>query len=483
LDPSSPGPLRALLREAAAAIRAASADAHSAQMRYRALFHAVPDPVSVIAADGTVLYLNRAGMEAYRRPRHEVVGQPIHVLNPDLPQDHMVPVLEALDRGETYVVEVSNMRADGTRFPVEVHSAGFDIDGQRCIVAVARDLSRRREAESRYHSMMEFIAKGVVIQAANGSMVNANTAPLRMLGATEGERVPRDGTLPEHWMLLRADGSEMPLAEFPAMRALREGRLVGSTLLGLYHRRRRRLGWLSVTSIPHFPAGRDRPGQVLSLFSDVTAPKRDSALFDRVQSLASIGGWEWDRASGRLYLTAEAANILDHAGQSDTMDALLGRLQPADAARLRKALDEASDGTGFDLDLQGARRDGEAFWVRVIGESGTGVAGTARVTGTLQDITVSKHGEQNLRVLARSDPLTGLLNRDAMLAELAARLEGGRAVAVLYIDLDRFKLVNDVLGHAAGDTLLTSAAGRLRRAVGEEGLIARFGGDEFLVAC
>ena len=483
LDPSSPGPLRALLREAAAAIRAASADAHSAQMRYRALFHAVPDPVSVIAADGTVLDLNRAGMEAYRRPRHEVVGQPIHVLNPDLPQDHMVPVLEALDRGETYVVEVSNMRADGTRFPVEVHSAGFDIDGQRCIVAVARDLSRRREAESRYRDLMDVIDKGVVIQAADGSLVHANTAALRMLGATEGERVPRDGTLPEHWMLLRADGSEMPLAEFPAMRALREGRLVGSTLLGLYHRRRRRLVWLSVTSIPHFPAGSDSPDQVLSLFSDVTALKRDSALFDRVQSLASIGGWEWDRASGRLYLTAEAANILDHAGQPDTMDALLGRLQPADAARLRKALDEASDGTGFDLDLQGARRDGEAFWVRVIGESGTGVAGTARVTGTLQDITVSKHGEQNLRVLARSDPLTGLLNRDAMLAELAARLEGGRAVAVLYIDLDRFKLVNDVLGHAAGDTLLTSAAGRLRRAVGEEGLIARFGGDEFLVAC
>src|SRR5690606_12017657 len=324
---------------------------------------------------------------------------------------------------------------------------------------------------------------GVVIQAADGSLVHANTAALRMLGATEGERVPRDGTLPEHWMLLRADGSEMPLAEFPAMRALREGRLVGSTLLGLYHRRRRRLVWLSVTSIPHFPAGSDSPDQVLSLFSDVTALKRDSALFDRVQSLASIGGWEWDRASGRLYLTAEAANILDHAGQSDTMDALLGRLQPADAARLRKALDEASDGTGFDLDLQGARRDGEAFWVRVIGESGTGVAGTARVTGTLQDITVSKHGGRNLRELALSDPPTGLLNRDAMLAELAARLEGGRAVAVLYIDLDRFKLVNDVLGHAAGDTLLTSAAGRLRRAVGEEGLIARFGGDEFLVAC
>ncbi len=484
-DPTLPDATRVLLREALDALHAASLDIHHAQMRYRALFHAVPDPVSVIAADGTVLDLNKAGMAAYRRPRHEVVGQPIHVLNPDLPEDHMIPVMEALDRGETYVIEVSNMRADGTRFPVEVHSAGFDLDGQRCVVAVARDLSRRREAESRYHDLMEVIDKGIVIQSANGALVHANSAALRMLGVREGARVPRDGSLPEHWMLVRADGSEMPMSEFPAMRALREGRIIGSVLLGLYHRLRRRLLWLSVTAIPHYAAGGDSPDQVLSMFSDVTDLKRDSALFDRVQSLASIGGWEWDRASDRVYLTREAALILAQAQHPRSMEAVLACLQPGDGQRLRKALAAASEGSGFELDLQGAGSDGQPFWVRVIGESGSGVAGATRVTGTLQDITVSKQGEQNLRVLARSDPLTGLLNRDAMLAELGERLGGPRPgpVAVLYIDLDRFKLINDVLGHAAGDSLLTAAADRLRRAVGDEGLIARFGGDEFLVSC
>ncbi|MEN1957874.1 sensor domain-containing protein [Luteimonas changyuni] len=484
-DPLIPERARALLREAAAALRATSADAQHAQLRYRALFDAVPDPVSVISAEGTVVDLNKAGMAAYRRPRHEIVGQPIHVLNPDLPEDHMTPVLEALDRGDTFVIEVSNMRADGTRFPVEVHSAGFDHEGQRCVVAVARDLSRRREAEARYHDLMEVMDKGIVIQAADAAVLHANTAALRILSLNQGERVPRDGSLPAHWMLLRADGSEMPMSEFPAMRALREGRLVGNTLIGLYHRLRRRLLWLSVTAVPHFAAGADSPDQVLSMFSDVTELKRDSALFDRVQSLASIGGWEWDRASGRLYLTDEAAHILSQAQRPASMDAVMACLQQADADRLRSALDTSSDGTGFELDLEGARADGAAFWVRVIGESGSGVAGKARVTGTLQDITTSKHGEQTLRVLARSDPLTGLLNRDAMLEEIATHLGGTdlAPVAVLYIDLDRFKLVNDVLGHAAGDILLAAAAGRLRAAVGDQGLIARFGGDEFLVAC
>ena len=484
-DPALPEATRALLREALDALRAASVDVRHAQMRYRALFHAVPDPVSVIAADGTVLDLNKAGMAAYRRPRHEVVGQPIHVLNPDLPHDHMVPVLETIDRGETYVIEVSNMRADGTRFPVEVHSAGFEHDGQRCVVAVARDLSRRREAETRYRDLMEMVDKGIIIQSADGTLLQANSAALRMLGVHKGARVPRDGSLPEGWILLRADGSEMPMPEFPAMRALREGRIVGSTLLGLYHHERRRLLWLSVTAIPHYATGGDSPDQVLSMFSDVTDLKRDSALFDRVQSLASIGGWEWDRASDRLYLTREAALILAQAQHPRSMEAVLACLRPGDGQRLRKALAAASEGSGFELDLEGAGSDGQSFWVRVIGESGSGVAGAARVTGTLQDLTVSKQGEENLRVLARSDPLTGLLNRDAMLAELGDRLGGPRRgpVAVLYIDLDRFKLVNDVLGHAAGDSLLTAAADRLRRAVGDEGLIARFGGDEFLVAC
>jgi diguanylate cyclase (GGDEF)-like protein len=103
----------------------------------------------------------------------------------------------------------------------------------------------------------------------------------------------------------------------------------------------------------------------------------------------------------------------------------------------------------------------------------------------VQDITGRKQAEETLRVQARTDPLTGLLNRDAVLGELDDRLSDPALaqVAVLYIDLDRFKVVNDVLGHAAGDELLVSASRRIINAVGTEGLIARFGGDEFLVVC
>ena len=121
----------------------------------------------------------------------------------------------------------------------------------------------------------------------------------------------------------------------------------------------------------------------------------------------------------------------------------------------------------------------------MIGEAEAGDPAAARITGTLQDISLDKHAEETLRIQARTDPLTGLMNRDAMLNELGTRLIDPvhAQVALLYIDLDRFKTVNDVLGHSAGDELLMQAAARILGAVGTEGLVARFGGDEFLVVC
>ncbi|HVI59819.1 MAG TPA: EAL domain-containing protein [Luteimonas sp.] len=483
-DLSIPADARALLASARDALQAASSDAETARLRYHALFDAVPDPVSILDEQGIVLDLNKAGMAAYRRPREQIVGQPIEVLNPDLPKGHLGPVWDTINRGRTYVVEVTNMRADGTRFPVEVHTAGFDHDGRKCLVAVARDLSGRHEAELRYRELMEVIDKGIVVQDDERRFIYGNSAALRLLDL-EGESLDR-AMAHDRWMIVREDGTVMPEAEYPAARALREGRIIESTLLGLYHRQRRQLHWLSVTVVPQFAADADRPHQVLSLFSDVTELKRDSALFDRVQALAHIGGWEWDCTTDSLYLTDESVRILAQSTPPATMPEMIDCLAPGERPRLRAALDHATrEGRGFGLDLQGSRADGHAFWVRVIGGGVPGDPATSRLTGTLQDITELKHGEETLRVQARTDPLTGLMNRDAILGEISARMSDPTQarVAVLYIDLDRFKVVNDVLGHNAGDELLMNAARRILRAVGTEGLIARFGGDEFLVVC
>lgn len=102
-----------------------------------------------------------------------------------------------------------------------------------------------------------------------------------------------------------------------------------------------------------------------------------------------------------------------------------------------------------------------------------------------RDITARKRAEENVARMARQDVLTGLANRGTFVEavrQAAARMaRGAKAFAVLYLDLDHFKDVNDTLGHSAGDLLLGEVAERLRSTVREEDIVARFGGDEFAV--
>lgn len=477
--------LKPLLEAARDALLQATAQCRSAQQRYRALFDAFPDPVSILSATGTVLDVNAAGVQAYGRSREEIVGQPIELLNPDLPEDHLQPVWDTLNRGQTYVIEVTNMRSDGSRFPVEVHSASFQNDGQPCIVAVARDLSGRWQAESRYRLLLESIDKGVMLFDQDLRVISANPAAHRILGL--GTEPPSQAPIEdEEWITVDEHGHRLRQEQWPVSRAFRNGRTIPSTIVGLYHRPRGRMIWISITTVPVFSSGRDLPDHVFSMFSDVTELKRDHVLFDRAQALAHIGGWEWDRGQQRLYLTGEAQRILGQQPPPATLEQLLHCLGSDDRQRLQQALDqEVERKRGFELELQGQRSDGHSVWIRMIGELEPGDLASSRIAGTLQDITERKYAEETLKTRARTDPLTGIMNRDAALADLKARLRNPShaQVAVLYIDLDRFKTVNDVLGHSAGDELLVEATRRIAGAIGTEGLLARFGGDEFVVIC
>ena len=112
--------------------------------------------------------------------------------------------------------------------------------------------------------------------------------------------------------------------------------------------------------------------------------------------------------------------------------------------------------------------------------------GARRVLVSHNDITAHKQGELALAHKALHDPLTGLANRALLLSRLGDMLVTCRAaetVALLFLDLDGFKSVNDSLGHPAGDGLLRVAAARLRAAAREQDLVGRLGGDEFLVCC
>jgi diguanylate cyclase (GGDEF)-like protein/PAS domain S-box-containing protein len=107
-----------------------------------------------------------------------------------------------------------------------------------------------------------------------------------------------------------------------------------------------------------------------------------------------------------------------------------------------------------------------------------------KIEGTLQDITEKSQATENLKFLANHDPLTKVLNRrgiERMLARGLAELERGHVMAVAYLDLDRFKLINDLYGHAAGDAVLQTVCQRIQLPLTDRMFLGRVGGDEFLI--
>jgi diguanylate cyclase (GGDEF)-like protein/PAS domain S-box-containing protein len=207
---------------------------------------------------------------------------------------------------------------------------------------------------------------------------------------------------------------------------------------------------------------------------------------------ANDGLWDWDVRADRLYFSPRWKAMLGYA-DADIGDApgeWLGRVHPDDRASLTQALDAHLAGTSrhFEHDHRVQDRDGDYRWMLARGTAVRDATGRAtRVVGSQTDVTDRKAAEQRLQHDALHDALTGLPNRVLFIDRLdqalrrARRSEEDACAAVLFLDLDRFKVVNDSLGHHIGDRLLLAVAQRLEAALRPTDTVARLGGDEFTV--
>jgi diguanylate cyclase (GGDEF)-like protein/PAS domain S-box-containing protein len=159
-------------------------------------------------------------------------------------------------------------------------------------------------------------------------------------------------------------------------------------------------------------------------------------------------------------------------------------IHPGDRDRLSAAYYDLLAGTErmYHMEVQAHRPDGTSIWCEVVGgllrtDDGTARRGVAH----FQDVSARKRAEQELTRQALHDSLTGLANRAHFTTRLQHAIAGGtgRGSAVLLLDLDQFKSINDTLGHGAGDSVLMTVAARLRGCVRPGDLVARLGGDEF----
>jgi diguanylate cyclase (GGDEF)-like protein len=220
------------------------------------------------------------------------------------------------------------------------------------------------------------------------------------------------------------------------------------------------------------------------------ALRRSDASLDRAQRLAGLGSWVYDPRSDELFASEEMRRLFDLTG-TPTPDAraFMRQLHPEDRAAAKSESRTAADQRkgGFGLDYRIVSSDGTCRWARQQLDVACNSRGeVVEVSGTVLDITDRKHLEEHLRELAHFDPLTGLPNRLSLSEELASMLGanaagGGVASALLFVDVDRFKTVNDTLGHAAGDVLLKAIGRRIGDCLRASDYLARAGGDEFVI--
>jgi diguanylate cyclase (GGDEF)-like protein/PAS domain S-box-containing protein len=221
----------------------------------------------------------------------------------------------------------------------------------------------------------------------------------------------------------------------------------------------------------------------------------------RAQRIARVGGWEWDRTSDSITCSAEVYRILgvDESSFRPRPTSIQGLIHHEDRRAFRRWLIKLARGADAEgMDLRIVAKDGELRHAHLLGEGMPNDAGRiVGVAGTIQDATERTRAIQQIHRLAYFDVLTELPNRSRFHENLAETLEvakrDSKPFAIMFLDLDHFKRINDTLGHAVGDDLLRIIAQRLTRSLRQDDMagmtpmkaierdVCRQGGDEFIV--
>jgi diguanylate cyclase (GGDEF)-like protein/PAS domain S-box-containing protein len=339
------------------------------------------------------------------------------------------------------------------------------------------------EHEYRKREVVESLNQGMAVIASDGRIALWDDALERILDCRRDRAVGR------------------PLAAaLPALAQTQLPRVVQEVLTNRTARTLTRVGLASVSGarlleVKILPVA----GGVTLLCHDITERthaedelKRNEERLSLAAEGANDGLWEWDLRTQAFYVSGRWKELVGLAADAGIAraDDWLGRIHPDDVAPFREALDAHLAGTTsyFEQDHRIRHEDGSyrRFLCRgVATRRASRRAG--RIAGSLTDTNDQGSAQEQLRSAGFRDPLTGLCNRAVFVERLGRRLaefkqqKGGDRFAALYLDLDRFKVVNDSLGHLVGDELLTAVSRRLESCLREGDELARLGGDEFAI--
>jgi diguanylate cyclase (GGDEF)-like protein len=205
------------------------------------------------------------------------------------------------------------------------------------------------------------------------------------------------------------------------------------------------------------------------------------------QRLAKVGSWEYNLITKTLSLSDEIYRMLG-VKQSTNIEweDFMGYTSENDYAKVMSILDTAVDhGSNFDIKYSLKLKNNKKIYIQTSGKVRKKQDGSAKITAVSMDITKEMKNKETIEKLAYYDSLTGLANRlllkDRITKFIQLAKRDKNQLAVIFLDLDHFKLINDTLGHDAGDDLLIYISELLKNLVREADTISRFGGDEFVI--
>ena len=343
-----------------------------------------------------------------------------------------------------------------------------------------------RKSEALYRNLVETSNDMIWSVDAEGRWTYLSPAATRRIYGCQ----PAELLGHEFRELLSQEVSERDVAVFRRI-------LAGESVFDYQTRHQRRDGSYVDLSFNAVPL-RDAQGAVIGATGtarDVTAEKiAAAAQYENVEKLrlavdaAELMYWEWERESDQLQWGRDPSALVGAGGgRNMRWSEYLEMVHPEDRDRYLAAVNSAWEQAGACAnEYRVIRQDGRVAWLSSHGKTLADANNKVyRMIGVSQDITERKRQEEEARFLAYHDTLTGLPNRrllDDRLRQavfLAQRRDA--RVAVMVVDLDRFKQVNDALGHRAGDAVLREAAHRIAGCVRKADTLARHGGDEFVV--
>ena len=452
--------------------------------RWRDVVEGAPDPIWIVAPNAGIGYINPAGCRLLQRRAEEVLGRHEHEFQPAADRVGRVEAHGQAPEGAAAQRAGHILRADGSLVPVEFQEAMLG-DGRRLVIA--RDVrpwvdayQSLRESEERYRNVVENAADVIYTLDPHGKIISVNAAMMRTYGFTpeevrRGELTCRDFIAPQH-----QDAALQRVRQFlhgdpdPAPHEL------------LTRTRGGRSVWLEVRT--HSWVDGDNPVGTQSIGRDITERKRmEEALRESEERLRTVvsnapmillvtdaaGRYTLCEGHGLAALGLRPGELVGQTVFQRHRDT------PQGVERWRRAL------AGETLTVTVQAKDADLIYeshLTPVRDAGGAVTGVICVG---IDITERRRAEAALERMAQHDALTGLPNRTLLMDRIGVEVRhAGRSRAllgVLLLDLNRFKTINDTLGHVVGDHLLKGVAERLVGCLRASDTVARLGGDEFVI--